>query len=110
MVTMVVEAFGPSVNQPIETGIEEIRVLVAESLYDGFLNFGIGSEVATCQVLFQRSEDMKITYYEFRDVGRMFQNILSAKLFQITSNRGRMRSGVVMQQQDTFREQSRSCL
>ncbi|GBM69220.1 hypothetical protein AVEN_210441-1 [Araneus ventricosus] len=70
---MVVEAFVSSVNQSIETGIEKIRVQVAEPLNDGFLNFGIGSEVATCRVLFQRSEDMKITWCEIRAVGRVFQ-------------------------------------
>ncbi|GBN82727.1 hypothetical protein AVEN_228418-1 [Araneus ventricosus] len=61
---MVVEAFMPSVNQSIEMGIEEIRVQVAEPLNDGFLNFGIGYEMATCQ----RSEEMKITWCEIRAV------------------------------------------
>ncbi|GBN40913.1 hypothetical protein AVEN_64921-1, partial [Araneus ventricosus] len=46
---MVAEAFVPSVNQSIETGMEEIRVQIAETLNDGFLNFGIGSEMASCQ-------------------------------------------------------------
>ncbi|GBN72379.1 hypothetical protein AVEN_149271-1 [Araneus ventricosus] len=95
---MVFEAFVPSVNQSIETGIEEIRVQVAEPLNDGFLHFGIGSEMATFQVLLQRSEEMKITWYEIRAVGRVFRNNPSETLFQITCNRGRMRSGVVVQQ------------
>ncbi|GBO04224.1 hypothetical protein AVEN_216033-1 [Araneus ventricosus] len=56
---MVVEAYVPSANQFIETGIEEIRIQVAEPLNDGFLNFGIGSEMATFQVLLQLSEEMK---------------------------------------------------
>ncbi|GBM72030.1 hypothetical protein AVEN_89787-1 [Araneus ventricosus] len=59
---MVVEAFGPSVHQFIENGIEEIRVQVAEPLNDGFLDFGIGSEMATCKLLLQQSEEMKITW------------------------------------------------
>ncbi|GBO25611.1 hypothetical protein AVEN_17461-1 [Araneus ventricosus] len=98
----------PSVIQSIETGIGEIRVQIAESLNDGFLNFGIDAELATYQVFLQRSEEIKITWYEIRVVGRMFQNIPSETLFQIMCNRVRMRSGVVVQQQDTFREQSRS--
>ncbi|GBL72479.1 hypothetical protein AVEN_115394-1 [Araneus ventricosus] len=102
---MVVEAFVPSVNQSIETGIEEIRVQIAEPLNDGFLNFGIGFEI---QVLYQRSEDMKITWCEIRAVGMLFQNIPSETLFEIMCNRGRMQSGFVVQRQDTFREQSRS--
>ncbi|GBL83829.1 hypothetical protein AVEN_132706-1 [Araneus ventricosus] len=105
---MVVEAFVPSVNQSVETGIEEIRVQVAEPLNDGFLNFGIGPKIVTCQVLLQRSEEMKNTWYEIRTVGRVFQNIPLETLFQITCNRGRMRSGIVVQQQDNFREQYQS--
>ncbi|GBM40760.1 hypothetical protein AVEN_157904-1 [Araneus ventricosus] len=46
LVTMVVEAFVSSVNQAIETGIEEIRVQDTEPLNDGFLNIGISSEMA----------------------------------------------------------------
>ncbi|GBL61168.1 hypothetical protein AVEN_211934-1 [Araneus ventricosus] len=65
---MVMEAFVPSVNYSIETGVEENRVQVTESLNYGFLNFGIGSEMASCQVLLQGSEDMKITCCEIRDV------------------------------------------
>ncbi|GBM49987.1 hypothetical protein AVEN_210096-1 [Araneus ventricosus] len=64
LVTMVVEAFLPSVNQSIEIGVEEIRVQVAEPLNDDFLNFGIGSEMAACLMLLQRSEEMKITWCE----------------------------------------------
>ncbi|GBM09584.1 hypothetical protein AVEN_29435-1 [Araneus ventricosus] len=67
---MIVGVFLRSVNQSIETGIEEIRVQVAEPLIDGFLNFGIGSEMATCRVLLQWSEDTKITWCEIRTVGR----------------------------------------
>ncbi|GBL90594.1 hypothetical protein AVEN_179494-1 [Araneus ventricosus] len=68
---MAFEAFVSSVNHSIEIGIEEIRVQVAEPLKDGFLNSGIGSEMATCQELLQ-SEEMKITWCEIRDVGRVF--------------------------------------
>ncbi|GBN04449.1 hypothetical protein AVEN_46916-1 [Araneus ventricosus] len=62
ILTMVVEAFVPLVHQSIKTGIEEIKVQVAETLNDGFLNFSIGSEMTTCQVLLQRFEEMKITW------------------------------------------------
>ncbi|GBN90049.1 hypothetical protein AVEN_78394-1 [Araneus ventricosus] len=48
---MVVEAFVQSVNQSIETGIEEISVHVTETLHNSFLNFGIDSEMMTCQEL-----------------------------------------------------------
>ncbi|GBM92898.1 hypothetical protein AVEN_189139-1 [Araneus ventricosus] len=41
---MVVEAFVPSLNQSIETAIEEVRIQVVEPLNDGFLNFGRCSE------------------------------------------------------------------
>ncbi|GBM05222.1 hypothetical protein AVEN_181612-1 [Araneus ventricosus] len=40
---MVVEAFVPPVNKSIVTGIEVIKVQVAEPLNGSFLNFGIGS-------------------------------------------------------------------
>ncbi|GBN14458.1 hypothetical protein AVEN_170066-1 [Araneus ventricosus] len=63
---MVVEAFVPSVNQSIETGVEEIRLQVAEPINEGFLNFGISS------VLLKRSEEMKITRCEIRALGRVF--------------------------------------
>ncbi|GBN22549.1 hypothetical protein AVEN_268179-1 [Araneus ventricosus] len=53
IVTMVIEAFVPSVNQYIETGMEGIRFEVAEPFNDGFLSFGIGSEMETLEVLFQ---------------------------------------------------------
>ncbi|GBM92208.1 hypothetical protein AVEN_58229-1 [Araneus ventricosus] len=58
---MPVEASVPSVNQFIETNIDDIRVKVAESLNNGFLKFGIGPEMATYQVLLQLSEEIKIT-------------------------------------------------
>ncbi|GBL75405.1 hypothetical protein AVEN_194597-1 [Araneus ventricosus] len=64
IVTMIVEEFVPSVNQSIENGIEEIRVQVAESFYYGFLNFGIGFEMATCQMFLRRSEELKIAWCE----------------------------------------------
>ncbi|GBM11463.1 hypothetical protein AVEN_240613-1 [Araneus ventricosus] len=64
---MVVEAFVSLVNQSIETAIEEIRLQVAEPLNDDFLNFSIGSQMATCQVLLQRSEEMK--NHLVRDLG-----------------------------------------
>ncbi|GBN40944.1 hypothetical protein AVEN_94326-1, partial [Araneus ventricosus] len=70
---MVVEAFGPSVHQFIEDGIEEIRVQIAEPLNDCFLDFGIGSEMAKCQVLLQQSEQLKITWCEIPAVRRVFQ-------------------------------------
>ncbi|GBL98580.1 hypothetical protein AVEN_274104-1 [Araneus ventricosus] len=63
---MIVEAFVSSVNQSIETVIVEIRIQIAWSLKDGFLN-----KTATCQVLLQRSEEMKITWCEIRAVGRV---------------------------------------
>ncbi|GBN91442.1 hypothetical protein AVEN_258546-1 [Araneus ventricosus] len=65
---MVVVEFVPSVNQFIETSIKEIRVQVAETLNDGFRNFDIVPEMATCLVIIQRSEEMKITWCEIRDV------------------------------------------
>ncbi|GBM23656.1 hypothetical protein AVEN_167148-1 [Araneus ventricosus] len=64
MNSMVIEAFVPSVNQSIETGVEENKIQVTESLNYGFLNFGIGSEMASGQVLPQRSEEMTITCCE----------------------------------------------
>ncbi|GBN76852.1 hypothetical protein AVEN_135681-1 [Araneus ventricosus] len=67
---MVVEAFVPSLNQSIEIGI---RVQVTEPHNEGFLKVGISSEMATCQVLLQRSEEMKITWCEIRGLGRVFQ-------------------------------------
>ncbi|GBM77601.1 hypothetical protein AVEN_165628-1 [Araneus ventricosus] len=70
---MAVEAFVPSVNQSFEIGIEEIKVQVVEPLNDGFLNFGIGSEMTACQVLLQLSEEMKITWCEIRAIGRLFR-------------------------------------
>ncbi|GBO44343.1 hypothetical protein AVEN_140181-1 [Araneus ventricosus] len=42
------------VHQFIETGIEEIWVQVSETLNSVFLEFSIGSEMATCQVLLQQ--------------------------------------------------------
>ncbi|GBO31852.1 hypothetical protein AVEN_113709-1 [Araneus ventricosus] len=69
---MIVRAFVPSVNQSIETGREEISVQIAEQLNDGFLDFGIGSGMVACQVLLQRSEEMKIIRCEIRAVGRVF--------------------------------------
>ncbi|GBL96698.1 hypothetical protein AVEN_111839-1 [Araneus ventricosus] len=65
---MFVEVFVPSVNQSIETGLEGIRVQVAEPLNDYILNFGIGSEMAICQVLLQWSEEIKITWCDIRAV------------------------------------------
>ncbi|GBM42428.1 hypothetical protein AVEN_240184-1 [Araneus ventricosus] len=98
---MIVEAFVSSVNQSIETVIEEIRIQIAGSLKDGFLN-----KTATCQVLLQRSEEMKITWCEIRAVGRVFQSIpFHWKSCFKSRNRGRMRLGVVAQQQGTFRVQ-----
>ncbi|GBN03228.1 hypothetical protein AVEN_5405-1 [Araneus ventricosus] len=69
---MIVGAFVPSVNQSIETGIEEIMVQIVGQLNDGFLDFGIGSGMVACQVLLQRSEEMKIIRCEIRAVGRVF--------------------------------------
>ncbi|GBN01099.1 hypothetical protein AVEN_198810-1 [Araneus ventricosus] len=65
---MIVKAFVPSVNQSIEIAIEEISVHVTEPLNDGFLNFVVGSEMATCQLLLQQSEEMKITWCDSRAV------------------------------------------
>ncbi|GBL79445.1 hypothetical protein AVEN_92613-1 [Araneus ventricosus] len=108
IVTIVVEALAASVDQSIETGKEEIRVQVSEPLNDGFLNFGISSEMVTCQVLLQWSEEMKIIWSEIRAVRRVFQNIPSETLFQITCNGSHMWTGVVLQKQDTFRKKSLS--
>ncbi|GBM11760.1 hypothetical protein AVEN_22901-1 [Araneus ventricosus] len=79
---MVVEAFGPSVHQFIETDIEEIRGQVMEPLNDGFLDFGIGSEMATCQALLQQSEEMEITWWEIPAVGRVFQCLCGGRVRQ----------------------------
>ncbi|GBN28228.1 hypothetical protein AVEN_198916-1 [Araneus ventricosus] len=49
------------------------RAQIAESLNEGFLNVGNGSEMVTCQVFLQRYEDMKITRCEIRALGRVFQ-------------------------------------
>ncbi|GBM93865.1 hypothetical protein AVEN_49234-1 [Araneus ventricosus] len=87
---MVAEAFVPSANQSIETGIEEIGVKVAEPLNEGFLNFSIGSEMTTYWVLLKRFEEMKISWCGIRTVGRVFQYIPSETLYQITCNRGRV--------------------
>lgn len=48
---MVVKAFAPSVYQRIETGIEEISAEAVKPRQDGLLNFIIGSEMPTSQVL-----------------------------------------------------------
>ncbi|GBN43018.1 hypothetical protein AVEN_21261-1 [Araneus ventricosus] len=56
---MVDEAVMSSAHQSNEIGIEEISVQVTDPLNNGFLNFGISSEMPTCQVLLQRSEEMK---------------------------------------------------
>ncbi|GBN64218.1 hypothetical protein AVEN_15602-1 [Araneus ventricosus] len=74
---MAVEAFVPSANQSIKTGIEKIRVKVLETLNYDFLNFGIGSEMATCLVLLLQSEEMKITWGEVWITGRVFQYLCS---------------------------------
>ncbi|GBL79096.1 hypothetical protein AVEN_92352-1 [Araneus ventricosus] len=76
---MVVEGFVPSVNQFIETGIEEISLQVAEPLNDSFLNFDIGSEIETWQVLLQRSEEIQITRCEIRAVRRAFHCIYGGR-------------------------------
>ncbi|GBN89802.1 hypothetical protein AVEN_41699-1 [Araneus ventricosus] len=68
---MVDEIFMPSVNQSIETGVEETRVKIAEPLRKGFLNFSMSSEMTTCQVLLQRSEEKKIIWCKIRVVGRL---------------------------------------
>ncbi|GBN47450.1 hypothetical protein AVEN_149416-1 [Araneus ventricosus] len=51
---MIVDASVPSVHQRIEIGIEEISVEVVESLLDALLNFDIGSEMPTSQVLLSK--------------------------------------------------------
>ncbi|GBM07632.1 hypothetical protein AVEN_228137-1 [Araneus ventricosus] len=107
MVVKVVESFVPSINQYIETGTQEIMVKIVELLSDSFLNFEICSEIAICQALLQLSEEMKIIWCEIWAVRRIFQNIPPETLFQITYNRGYMCSVVVVQQ-GTFREYSRS--
>ncbi|GBM27642.1 hypothetical protein AVEN_49948-1 [Araneus ventricosus] len=54
IVTILVEAFAPSVRHRIETSTEEIKVNVRETCQDGLLNFDIGSEIPNTQVLSQR--------------------------------------------------------
>ncbi|GBN85579.1 hypothetical protein AVEN_138052-1 [Araneus ventricosus] len=49
---------------------------------------------------------MEITRCEIRAVGRLFQKFPSESLFHISCNLGHMWSGIVVPQQDTFREQS----
>ncbi|GBM50770.1 hypothetical protein AVEN_35666-1 [Araneus ventricosus] len=105
---MVIEAFVPSGNQSIESGIEEIRLQVTEPPKDGFLNFGIGFEMGTCQVLFKRLEEMKITWCEIWAAERITQSIIFETLFHITCKRDHMRSGVAVEEQNTILEQSRS--
>ncbi|GBM05149.1 hypothetical protein AVEN_197711-1 [Araneus ventricosus] len=58
-------------SRPEKTNDSWIKVAVP--LKDGFLDFGIGSEMATCKELLQRSEEMKITWYEILAVGRVLQ-------------------------------------
>ncbi|GBN98560.1 hypothetical protein AVEN_6307-1 [Araneus ventricosus] len=70
---MVAEAVWQSVHQFMELGMEEIKVQAAEPFNDGFLDFAIGSEIATCEVLLQYSEEMEITLCEIQAVGRAFQ-------------------------------------
>ncbi|GBM52141.1 hypothetical protein AVEN_189329-1 [Araneus ventricosus] len=79
---MVVEAFAPLLNQSMETGIKEIKVQIAEPLNDRFLNFGNGSEKATCQVLLQLSEEMKITRCKIRPLGGVFQCLCGGRARQ----------------------------
>ncbi|GBM91199.1 hypothetical protein AVEN_184535-1 [Araneus ventricosus] len=74
---MVVDTFVPSVNQSIETGIEESRVQIEEPLNDGFMNFGIGSEVEPA-----RSDEIKITRFETRDLERVFQCLFGGRYRQ----------------------------
>ncbi|GBM97440.1 hypothetical protein AVEN_254704-1 [Araneus ventricosus] len=74
---MFAEALVPSINQSIETSIEEIRIQDAEPFNDGFLNFGIGSEMATCQVFFNCLKRL------VHDPGCMFHYIPSETLNQI---------------------------
>ncbi|GBM51919.1 hypothetical protein AVEN_1503-1 [Araneus ventricosus] len=51
----------------------ETSVKVMKTSKDGLLNLGIGSEIATCQVLLQCSKEMKITWCEIWAVRRLFQ-------------------------------------
>ncbi|GBM18353.1 hypothetical protein AVEN_127805-1 [Araneus ventricosus] len=50
--------------------MEEISVQVLESFNDGFLDFGIGSEMATCQVTFQQFGEIQISWCENRSRNR----------------------------------------
>ncbi|GBO25631.1 hypothetical protein AVEN_24788-1 [Araneus ventricosus] len=70
---MVVEAFVVSVHQRNETNIEEIGIKVVQQRQDCLLNFCIGSEISTSQVLLQRSREIKITCSEVWGVGRALQ-------------------------------------
>ncbi|GBM05188.1 hypothetical protein AVEN_197741-1 [Araneus ventricosus] len=98
---MVVEAC--AIGKPIyRNRHRRIIVQVAVPSNDGFLNFGIGSEMATCQVFLQRSEEMKITWCEIRAIRIVFQNIPTQTQFEITCNRGLCGSALSRNNRTTF--------
>ncbi|GBL80981.1 hypothetical protein AVEN_83074-1 [Araneus ventricosus] len=61
-----------------------MMVQVTELLNDGFLDFGIGSEMATCRVLIQQSEELKISCCETPAVGRVFQCLCGGRAIWCT--------------------------
>lgn len=104
---MVVKAF-KAVHQSTETAVEEISVKVVETHHEGLLNFVIGSEMPTSQVLLQRFKEMKITWGKIQAVWWIFLYFPSETLYQIMRYWSRMWSDFDVQQQDTFRERSSS--
>lgn len=85
---MVVESFVPSLNQ-------SIRVQAAKPRNYTLLNFGNGSEMEDCQVLYKRYKEINVAWCEIRAVERMFQCIPSEMVHQITCNRNSMQFDVV---------------
>ncbi|GBL84565.1 hypothetical protein AVEN_191039-1 [Araneus ventricosus] len=83
---MVVEAFRPSVYQFIKTGMEEIRLQVVDPLSYDLLAFGIGFEMATCWMLLQQSEEMKITWSEIPSIGKVLQCICGGRVRQFCTH------------------------
>jgi hypothetical protein len=53
--------------------MEEISIKRLKPGHDGLLNFTIGCESPSTQVLFQWSKEMKITLCQVRAVGKMVQ-------------------------------------
>lgn len=73
--------FVPSRKLSVESGVEAIRILVAEPINDGILNFGIGLETLPFQVILQRPEEMGIPSCEIRALDRMLQYVPSETIY-----------------------------